>query len=326
MPQNKQGSGMDADEFKFPDEAEQNSSNKAEASADSFEIEIEDDTPEEDRGRAPMPKELVQELEKDELESYDEGVKNKLKQMRKVWHDERREKEAALREQQEALTFAKKLLDENKRIKEILSTGEREYVNVTQNAATLEIEAAKRAYKEAYEAGDADKLVDAQQALQAANLKLMQAKSFKLPPLQEEEFPVQPVQQQVVPQVPTPDTRALSWQQRNPWFGQDEEMTAAALGLHQKLVRSGVEAGSDEYYASLDKTIRKRFPEIFEEPEEKSRSDARSRPSTVVAPAVRSTSSNKIKLRASQVQLAKKLGLTPEQYAKEQIKLEAQNG
>ena len=326
MPQNKQASGMDTDEFKFPDEVEQESSNKAEASADSLEIEIEDDTPEEDRGRAPMPKELVQELEKDELESYDEGVKNKLKQMRKVWHDERREKEAALREQQEALTFAKKLLDENKRIKEILSNGEREYVNVTQNAATLEIEAAKRAYKEAYEAGDADKLVEAQQALQAANLKLMQAKSFKLPPLQEEEFPVQPVQQQVVPQVPTPDRKALSWQQRNPWFGQDEEMTATALGLHQKLAQNGVEIGSDEYYATLDKTIRKRFPEVFEEPEEKPRADARSKPSTVVAPAVRSTSSNKIKLRASQVQLAKKLGLTPEQYAKEQIKLEAQNG
>lgn len=325
MAQNKQNSGMDADEFKFPDEVEQESP-KVEAKADELEIEIEDDTPSEDRGRAPMPKELVQELEKDELEAYDEGVKNKLKQMRKVWHDERREKEAALREQQEALTFAKKLLDENKRIKEILSQGEREYVNVTQNAATLEIDAAKRAYKEAYEAGDADKLVEAQQALQAANLKLMQAKSFKLPPLQEEETPVQIPQQQIAPQVPTPDHKALSWQQRNPWFGQDDEMTAAALGLHQKLVRNGVEAGSDEYYASLDKTMRKRFPEIFEEPEERSKTDARGRPSTVVAPAVRSTSSNKIKLRASQVQLAKKLGLTPEQYAQAQIKLEAQNG
>jgi hypothetical protein len=324
MAQNKQNGGMDADEFKFPDEAEQDS--KVEAKADELEIEIEDDTPADDRGRAPMPKELVQELEKDELEAYDEGVKNKLKQMRKVWHDERREKEAALREQQEALTFAKKLLDENKRIKEILSQGEKEYVNVTQNAASLEIEAAKRAYKEAYEAGDADKLVEAQQALQAANLKLMQAKSFKLPPLQEEEFPVQIPQQQIAPQVPTPDSRALSWQQRNPWFGQDDEMTAAALGLHQKLVRNGVEAGSDEYYASLDKTMRKRFPEIFEEPEERPRADARGKPSTVVAPAVRSTSSNKIKLRASQVQLAKKLGLTPEQYAQAQIKLEAQNG
>jgi hypothetical protein len=326
MAQNKQNSGMDADEFKFPDEVEQDSS-KAEAKGDdALEIEIEDDTPEEDRGRAPMPKELVQELEKDELEAYDEGVKNKLKQMRKVWHDERREKEAALREQQEALTFAKKLLDENKRIKEILSQGEKEYVNVTQSAATLELDAAKRAYKEAYEAGDADKLIEAQQALQAANLKLIQAKNFKLPPLQEEEFPVQIPQQQVAPQVPTPDSKALSWQQRNPWFGQDEEMTATALGLHQKLVRGGVEAGSDEYYASLDKTMRKRFPEIFEEPEEKPKAEARSKPSTVVAPAVRSTSSNKIKLRASQVQLAKKLGLTPEQYAKEQIKLEAQNG
>lgn len=321
MPQAPQ---MDVEEFKFPDEIEQEAKGKPEPA---LEVEIEDDTPEPDRGRTPMPKELVEELEKDELESYDENVKTKLKQMRKVWHDERREKEAALREQQEAVAFAQKVLEENKRIKTILSAGEKEYVAATQSAANLELEAAKRALKEAYEAGDSDKLVEAQQALNEATQKLTVAKSFKLPPLQAEETAVQIPQQQVQPQSRGPDNKALAWQQRNPWYGQDEEMTASALGLHQKLVRSGtVVVGSDEYYALLDKTMRKRFPEVFEEPEEKVKTEAKPKPSTVVAPAVRSTSSNKVRLRASQVQLAKKLGLTPEQYAQAALKLEAQNG
>lgn len=311
---------MDQDEYKFPDEVDSDKpGGKVE---EKFEIEIEDDTPEEDRGRTPLPKPLVEELENDELEEYDERVKTKLKQMRKVWHDERREKEAALREQQEAINLAQRLLNENQQIKSILVTGEKEYVATAQNAASLKVDAAKRAYKEAYEAGDPDKLVEAQQTLNEANLELVEARRFKLPPLQQENNQVQ-IQQPARPAAPRPDEKALAWQQRNPWFGQDEEMTASALGLHQKLIRSGMDVGSEEYYATLDRTMRKRFPEIFE-----GQTDSQTRPKAkqVVAPAMRSTSPNKIRLKATQVQLAKKLGLTPEQYAKEVLKLEANNG
>jgi hypothetical protein len=120
-------------------------------------LKIEDDAPEEDRGRQPLPKTLVEELEKDELDHYDDAVKVKLKQMRKVWHDERREKETAVREQQEAVTFAQKLLEENKRIKGILSIGEKEYVTTIQSNAGLELDNAKKAYKEAFESGDSDR-------------------------------------------------------------------------------------------------------------------------------------------------------------------------
>lgn len=318
---------MEMEEFKFPDEVDQDT--KAEASAPEIEIEIEDDTPPEDQGRTPMPKELVQELEQDELDSYDENVKTKLKQMRKVWHDERREKESALREQKEALTLAQKLLEENKRIKQILTNGEKEYVSTAQNAANLELDAAKRAYKEAYEAGDADKIIEAQQALQTANLKLIQVKNFKMPSLQEEEVPVQqqPEQHSASPNVPKPDAKALAWQERNSWFGSNRAMTAYALGLHEELRENGVEVGSDDYYGALDKTMRKRFPDAFGLPEtEEPKAQPKAKPSTVVAPAVRSTSSNKIKLRASQVQIAKKLGISPERYARELMKLESQNG
>jgi len=306
---------MEMEEFKFPDELEKEVSSQVE-------IEIEDDTPEEDRGRTPMPKDLVQELEQDELESYDENVKSRLKQMRKVWHDERREKEAALREQQEALTFAKRLLDENKRIKEILTTGEKEYASTIQSAASMELDAAKKEYKEAFESGDSDRVLEAQQQLQDASIKLLQAKNFKLPPLNEEDSAVKTQQTyESVQKQAGPDHKALAWQERNEWFGKHKGMTAYALGLHEELRESGVSVGSEDYYRTLDKTMRKRFPEAFEAEE-----PVKPKAGTVVAPAVRSTSSNKIRLKASQVQLAKKLGLTPEQYAKEALKLESRNG
>jgi hypothetical protein len=133
------------------------------------------------------------------------------------------------------------------------------------------------------------------------------------------------VQYQPAPYVPEPDNKAVVWQNRNRWFGQERGMTAFALALHEDLRDNGVEVGSEDYYRELDKTIRKRFPEKFEEQED-SRQSTRTRPSTVVASAVRSTAPTKVKLKQSQVNLAKKFGLTPEQYVKEVLKLEAQNG
>lgn len=315
---------FDKDEFKFPDEASE-AKGKPEDKEPEFEYEVEDDTPVQDRGREPMPKPLVEELEKDELDKYDDEVKNKLKQMRKVWHDERREKESAQREQQETLNVAQRLLQENKRIKNILSNGEKEYVATVQNAANMELEMAKRAYREAYDAGDTDKIIEAQQSLQNANYKIMQVKNFKLPPLQEEQFEVQPRQEQRQ-SVPKPDNKAEDWQTRNSWFGQNRGMTAYALGVHEDLKDNGVPVGSEEYYSELDKTIRQRFPEVFQGQQKSNESTARTRPSTVVAPVARSTSPNKVKLRQSQLNTIKKLGITPEQYVKEFLKVEAQNG
>lgn len=311
---------IEQEEFKFPDEID---AKKDADTSDSLVIEVEDDTPEEDRGRTPLPKPLVEELEKDELEDYDEKVKTKLKQMRKVWHDERREKEAALREQQEAVTLAQKLFEENKKIKSLLATGEKEYVATAQKAAEMELEAAKQALRQAHEEFDAEKIVEAQQALQLANLSMMQAKNFKLAPLQEEETHVR-MPQTAQPAEPRPDDRAIAWQKRNTWFGTNKGMTAYALGLHQELEESGVVVGSDEYYSELDKTLRKRFSEFFEDDAQRPAQKARA--TTVVAPATRSTSSNKVKLKTSQINLAKKFGLTPEQYAREVMKLESQNG
>lgn len=286
------------------------------------EIEIEDDTPEADRGREPMPKEVVQELENDELEDYSEKVKLRLKQLKKVWHDERREKERALREQQEAIQLAQRALEENNKLKQTLSQGEKTLVETYQQTAELEAAEARRAYKEAYEAGDADKVIEAQERLQQVNYKLAQLRSYQ-PSSQPDNFPVQ-VPQQV--QAPRPDPKTLAWQERNPWWGTDEEMTASALGLHQKLVKQygGNYAGTDEYWGVIDNTMRRRFPEYFGgEPKATDPKTGREgKPANVVAPASRSTSAKKIVLKQSQIAIAKKLGLTPEQYARELMKME----
>jgi hypothetical protein len=297
------------EEYKFPDEQDQNTDLD-------IEIEIEDDTPEEDRGRQPMPKEIVDDLDRDELEEYDEGVKQKLKQLKKVWHDERRAKEQLAREQEEALAVARRLYEENQKLRSAYSTGEKEYISTAQTNAQMEMDAARRAYREAYESGDTDGVIAAQEKMNLAQLKVLRTENLKETPLQEPEDIVQQRREErpVQPQAVQPDRKAQAWQERNSWFGKDEEMTAAALGLHQKLVNSGVEVGSDEYYSTLDKTMRTRFSEHFGEPKAK--------PRTVVAPATRSTSSNKIRLTQSQVQIAKKFGLTPEVYAREVLKLE----
>jgi hypothetical protein len=313
---------MNVEDFKFPDEKQESQEQE-----EQFEVEIEDDTPPEDRGREPMPKPLVEELEQDELDQYDDNVKQKLKQMRKVWHDERREKEKAAREQQEALALAQKLMEENKKYKQYIESGTKEYASTLKNAANLELEMAKRKYKDAYDTGDSDQIMEASQVLQTANLKVMQANNFQAPALQEENYVVQNTPEVQKPRARNP--KLETWLQKNPWYGPDPEMTALAVGIDKKIQETGnIVVGSDEYFATLDKTMRKRFPEYFgiEETESTARTETRSKPSTVVAPAVRSTASNKIKLKSSQVAIAKRLGLTNEQYALELRRLESQNG
>lgn len=307
------------DDFQWEVEEENPVSEKA----DKPEIDIEDDTPPEDRGREPMPKEVVEELEADELEEYSEKVKIRLKQMKKVWHDERREKERLQREQAEALSAAQRLLEENRRLKSTLSEGEQTLVGSIKQNAGFEVEKAKREYREAYESGDADKLVEAQEQLTIAQYKLQQLQNYRPTPLQDEELTVQ--SQPESPQIPRPDTKTVAWQERNTWYGTDPEMTASALGLHQKLVneRGPQFVGTDEYWDAVDKTMRRRFPDYFgDEMVAEKPAPKETKPSTVVASASRSRSPKKIVLKQSQLVIAKKLGLTPEQYARELMKME----
>lgn len=322
------------DEFKFPDEVE-NSKAKPEEEIDvsveeddnEIKVEITDDTPPEDRHVSPLSDEVKEELEKvDESKDYSHNVKVKFKQYKKAWHDERRAKEAAYREQQEALQIAQNILEENKKLKNMLQSGEKELISTYQTSAEMELEQAKRNFKEAYDSGEADKLLDAQQEMIKAQLKLDKAKNFK-PTVQIAENEVQtaqkpPAQQQMDPKV-------SAWVAKNEWFVDPNKrgMRRFAEGVHEDLAERYGRAfiGTDEYFQSIDKEVRKRFPEEFASSQNNDEDEQpqRTKPSTVVAPAKRSTAPKKIVLSKTQVGLAKKFGLTPEQYARELMKLEA---
>ncbi len=333
---------MQKEEFQFPDEAEakgkplDTEADVKVSATEDFAIEIEDDTPPEDRKAEPLPDEIKKELDDDNLMEYSNRVKMRLEQMKKAWHDERRIKEAAEREKEEAIRFAQQVAQENKRLKSTLSEGEKQYVSTMQSAAETELEMAKRAYRDAYDSGDPDRIVEAQQKLTEASLKQDKAKNFK-PSLQIEEDDVQTYQQTTQTQEsPKIDPLTSKWLEKNTWYGPDEEMTALALGTHAKLEKQFGKSyiGTEEYFKRIDETMRKRFPENFSDDVEvetqtggdkpSQRTEAKSAP--VVAPATRSTASKRIVLKASQVALAKKLGLTPEQYAREMQKLEAEHG
>ena len=310
--------------FKFPDEQDDvKVTTEDDQTDEQIIIDVEDNTPAEDRNKPPMEEKVKEELYNDELEDYSTKVKKKLIQMKRLAHEERREKENALREQQEAITFAQKMMQENQRLKSNLNNSEKNVLATVQKAVAMEMDAAKRAYREAYDSGDTDRVMEAQEKLTQATLKAEKVKNFRPPALQEQETPVQ-MQSQPAPQF-RPDPSAQAWQQENQWFGEDEEMTSLALGLHEKLKREGVQVSSQEYYRKIDATIRKRFPERFEEEAEQNERPV-ARRSSVVAPATRSTAPKRVRLNPSEMSLAKKLNLTPEQYAKAKLEMEANNG
>ncbi len=315
-----------ANEFKFPDEQDNNEPDveiKNAADGDNeVEIEIVDDTPERDRGRKPLDRE-VKDPTDEELDSYTEGVKKRLKELTHARHDERRAKEATMREKQELERLAQQLINENKQLKQYVSTGSEQYGTMAKTAAEAELEKARRQYKDAQEAFDTDAIIAAQEALTDAKWKLEQAKSFRPPPLQTEEYDVQTRKSE--PEQAQPDEKTLRWQAKNQWFGQQgfEEYTSYALGLHQKLVTNGVDPRSAEYFDQIDGRMKSTFPDLFGQTNDKPRSgEVQKRPTTVVASVSRSTSAGKIKLTQTQVALAKKFGLTAQQYAAQVAKLE----
>ena len=293
-----------------------------------LEIEIVDDTPEEDQGREAMPEEIVENLEKDELDEYS---KEKGKQLKKVWNDERRAKEAALKERDHAATLAKQALEENKLLRQHLSEGEKVLMDNSKSSAEHELALAKKTFKDAYDAGDADAVAEASEKLAAAKLNLQNAEAYtpqySEEALQAQEDSVNKESERLDQyQQPQADAKALAWQERNKsWWGVDRAMTSLAFGTHEQLVASGVDPTSDQYYESIDKEMRTRFPEKFEQEAEETPStngSGEQAQKTVVSPAKRSTSSKRVVLKESEVRVAARLGLTPEQYARSKMELE----
>jgi len=302
------------DDFKFPDEVENVS-----VEVENTEIEIVDDTPAEDRNRRPM-EEPPSDLTDDELNKYDESVKHRIKHFSKGYHEERRAKEAALREREEAINFANSIIEENKKLKGSLTEGQRLIVDQAKQGLAQELDNAKRAYKQAYESGDADALLLAQEQLTNVKIRADKIENFKPTPLQEPRNAVQ-IQQ---PQIQQVDPRAEAWREKNSWWGKDRRMTSYALGLHEELtVEERINPSSDEYWQRIDAEMRERFPDKFES--EKRQDATPSAKKSNVAPATRSTAAKKIVLTQTQVQIAKKLGVPLELYAK-QVAAEQRRG
>jgi len=312
-----------ADAYKFPDEQE--TTVVVNQQDDEIEIEIVDDTPERDRGRKPLDREVLDPTDA-EIETYTKGAQERIKELTHARHDERRAKEAIQREKQELERIAQHMQNENTRLKQYVDTGTQQYNKMAESAAEAELDKARRDYKVAQESFDTDGIIAAQEALTEAKMKIAAAKNFRPPPLQTEEYDVQT--RQPAPQQVQPDEKTLRWQAKNQWFGSNgfEEVTSFALGLHQNLVNNGVDPRSDEYYERIDARVKSKFPEVFGETEDRKSSDSPKRPTSVVAPAARSSGAKKIQLTPTQIALAKKYGLTPQQYAVEVAKLEKNNG
>lgn len=268
-------------------------------------LEVVDDTPEADRGRkkgGPV------EVPDDEIAQYGENVQKRIKDLRRAYHDERREKEKAFREQQEAIRFAKNVAEQNRLLQERLQNGEKVYVEARKTGVEAQIQTAEQDYKSAHESGDVEKMLDAQKRLASFVSEKREVDNYQ-PQFQQIQKALQNNQSDVetIPQV-VPDERTSRWVESNKWFDTDPVMRGAALGLHDELVSKGYQAGSEAYFEQIDARIREAFPQKFGQTR---------RPATVVAAAARTEQpSGKIRLTTSQVSIAKRLGIPLERYAK----------
>jgi len=307
-------------EFKFPDEVEKESPKE---SKDEVEIELVDDTPEVDRGREPLEKAVIEPSE-DELASYSKNVQARMKELTRVRHDERRAKEAIAREKQDLERIAQQLYEENNQLKQYVQTGSKQYIDQSKTLAVNELESARMAYKKAQEAFDADAILAAQESLLEAKMKVNALNNIRQTPLQQPQNRVQP-QQYTAPE-PQLDEKTLRWQAKNQWFSAEgfEDVSSYALGLHKKLINAGYDPRSDEYFNEIDTRVKDKFPEVFGNERAKSNESHR-RPVSVVSPAARSSGKKTIQMTPRAMALVKKFGITPQQYAIQQAKLENSN-
>ena len=288
--------------------------------------EVVDDTPEKDKGRKPLTKEVPDPTD-DELENYSEKVKGRIADITHKMHDERRAKEQLLREQNDLVTTAQRILAENKALREhAVKAGN---TNVDERVGRIKAErmALASQLRTAHEAGDTDKIVEigSKMAELAADEKLAGAFKQQIP--LQEETDVVPSRQEVPRQRPpqsAPDPRAVRWMKENAWFGTDEEMTARAYEIHYGLVNSGVDPRNEDYYERLNARLQKSFPDKFGEGNDERETPAR-RPTSVVASVSRTPTktSTKVTLTQSQANVARRLGVPLEEYAKQLMKEQA---
>jgi len=315
---------MSSEKYRFPDESEDKDEIEVEIDGEGeIALEVVDDTPESDRGRKPLERE-PEEVTDEEVAQYSDKVQKRIKELSHARHDERRAKETAERERQEALRVARALLDENRKLRSGLETNQNATAELVKSSVENELAEARRAYKEAQESMDPEEILKAQENLTDVKIRQQQVvAAAAIRQRAEEESAVQARESQVyneaTPQAASPDPKATAWQRANSWFGQDDEMTAFALGVHRKLVNEGLDPRTDSYYERLNARLRQVYPEQFGAKREDRK------PSTVVAPATRSSGPRKVRLSKTQEALAKRLGVPLEEYARQLLKQDASN-
>jgi hypothetical protein len=312
---------------------------------DDVEIEFVDDTPEEDQPYTKptaIPEEVrdatikeasetetedvQEENNSEEIKNVSSRVEKRIKKLRREFHEERRAKEVAERLSDEAIKATKKLHEENQRLMDLVKMSQSAVTNESKSGTQAAVDFAEQRLRQAHESGDPEQISAAQKRLTDAQIahsqyhlaynKVIDEWKQNAPPPQPE-----PVEQQHF-EVPQPDPKALEWQERNDWFGSDAEMTSFAYGVHDKIVSEGVDPDTDEYYQLIDSRMRQVFPDQFSSETVVEDEAPRTKANSVVAPAKRGSkgSPRKITLTSTQLRLAKRLGLTPQQYAAQLLK------
>jgi hypothetical protein len=274
---------------------------------DEEKFEIIDDTPEQDRDKGDPIDPSKADVPEDEISQYSENVQKRIKDLKRAYHDERRAKEAREREREEALNYAKQVIEQNRMLQQKLSQGEQVLVATHKDRVVAQMSQAEREYKEAYESGDSDKMLEAQKKLAKFVAEQREVETYRpvyQAPLQPQNNPVQ------IPNV-VPDDRTRRWAEQNSWFETDPVMRGAAFGIHDSLVAAGYKSGSDAYFQEVDARIREAFPHKFRQ----------SKPANVVSPAGRSGGSEKIRITKSAINTAKRLGVPLDVYVKEAAKV-----
>lgn len=313
---------------------EETSAAAIEEEDDDFELEIVDDVAEDEKPRMDKPVE-PEEPDEEELESYSDKVQARIKKLTFEAKEAARQRAHVERQQNELLQHAQRIQQENQRLQQQLNSGRGAYLDQAKQRLEAQMDKAKRAYKEAYEAGDSEAVVDAQTELSRIQAEQYQLQTYlsrqqqqqqPQPQREQAQQPAPQQQPQRQPQrAPELTDRQKRWLSNNDWYGNNQRMTAYALGVHEELVREGVDPESDTYYKNIDAAMRERFADVFTDTGEEV-STPRRKASNVVAPAARTSKApRKIKLTATQASIAKRLGLTPKQYA-EQLLKEQQDG
>jgi hypothetical protein len=291
-------------------------------SDDELDVEIVDDTPQDDKNKPSLEDDI--EIEGDdedadeEIKQYGAGVQKRIKKLTYDMHQERRAREEQERISNEAVDYAKRVNYENNTLKKTLADGENVLIGQAKGRVDAQLEAAKKAYKEAYEAGDSDAITEAQ-----VKLSDLQNEAFRVSQYRPQQRPPQQQPQQhqpPAPNVPKPDKLALEWNDKNEWFNKDQRMTGFAYGVHAELVEQGVDPREKEYYNKMDEAMRASFPDKFADGKKEVYVE-RKQVGSVVAPARRSSKApRKVQLTSTQVSVAKRLGVPIEEYAKQMLK------